>query len=565
MKRFLVCILALTLLIGCLAGCGKPVEEQESAEKKTEVKEETKQKEEAEPASYDPNEEEYYVIDSNTDVADAFDTVWWNATDLCRLMLFDRLVQCDNEGNPNKPQLAKEFSVSDDGLVYTFVLRDDVSWHDGEAFTAEDVVWSVETALKATKISAAILGQLNMIEGAEEYAAGTADSVSGIAVDGYTVTFTLKQRSSLFMEAMSQFAPLPKHLLSESDPATIHSDSFWQAPVGTGCYQFDEFVVGEYFTFVRNDNYYGNKAVIKHVKSLICSAADYVTLAQANSLDYFQTRDVTTIEETLQNANYSGEVFPVVYSRQFSFNLKGYNGATDGDTKMADIRVRQALNYAIDTQTLLQTIYGDYATQVYTYVAPNVPGYTDDVEKYEYNPEKAKALLDEAGWDYDYTVRIIEYWGDPTTYDLLDMVVSYFNEIGVKAEYFNAGADATAALNEIRDYDINLNAYNCGASRGMTYATLLSTSAIQDGSPNDFDTLYADYNSAVSYEEQTAIYQTMQKTEAKYCYTIPLCTLKYYAMTNSAKLNTEGVAFLGDGFNYDRGFDTLSFNADYFA
>ena len=242
----------------------------------------------------------------------------------------------------------------------------------------------------------------------------------------------------------------------------------------------------------------------------------------------------------------------------------GYNGATDG-TRMNDIRVRQALNYALDIPAIVEAIYGDYGTPIYTYIAPSAPGYTDDVEKYEYNPEKAKQLLTEAGFDFSQPIRILEYWGDPTTYDLLDLIVYYFGEIGVQAEYFNAGADATAALNEVRDYDINLNAYNCGASRGMVYSILTNTGTIRTDEDTRLDELYAQMCAAPTLEEQTKLFQQLQKAEAEYCFTIPLCTLKYFSLVNTAKLNTEGVNFLGDGFNYDRGFDKLSFNADYFG
>ena len=567
MKKIIALTLVLVMLLGMLAGCGSTQTAESEAATEAATQPAATEKQEEAPAAEavnDPNETEYYVIDSNTDVADAFDTVWWNATDLCRIMLFDRLVQCDTEGNPVNPQLAENFESTPDGLVYTFTLRQDVKWHDGEAFTADDVVWSIETALKASKIASVIFTQLSNIKGAQEYIGGKAASVSGVSVDGNVVTIELAQPSSMFMEAMSQFAPLPKHLLESEDPATIHTSEFWQFPIGNGPYKFKEFVVGEYFTFERFDDYYGAKPIIKNVKSLILNAADYVVKTQANEIDYIQTRDPVTIEEVLLNPNYTGSEFPVYYSRQFSFNLTGYNGATDG-TRMEDIRVRQALNYALDIPAIVEAIYGDYGTPIYTYIAPSAPGYTDDVEKYDYDPEKAKQLLNEAGFDFSEPIRIIEYWGDPTTYDLLDLIVYYFDQIGVKAEYFNAGADATAALNEIRDYDLQLNAYNCGASRGMVYSILTANDPIRPAEKTKLDDLYAQMCAAPTLEEQDALFQQLQQSEAEYCFTIPLCTLKYFALVNTAKLNTEGVNFLGDGFNYDRGFDKLSFNADYFG
>ena len=232
---------------------------------------------------------------------------------------------------------------------------------------------------------------------------------------------------------------------------------------------------------------------------------------------------------------------------------------------MSDIRVRQALNYALDIPAIVDAIYGEYGTPIYTYVAPGAPGYTDDVEKYEYNPEKAKQLLEEAGFDFNEPIRIIEYFGDPTTNDLLDLMVYYFDQIGVKAEYFNCGADVDAALNQIRDYDLQLNAFNAGASRGTVYSILTATDPIRPADKTKLDDLYAQMCAAPTVEQQTKLFEELQKAEAEFCYTIPLCTLKYFSLVNTAKLNTEGVNFLGDGFNYDRGFDKLSFNAEYFG
>lgn len=568
MKKIIALTLVLVMMLSMLAGCGKaePAAPEAAATEATTQQAAPEKQEEAPAAEAvsDPNETEYYIIDSNTDVADAFDSVWWNATDLCRIMLFDRLVQCDTEGNPVNPQLAEKFEISPDGLVHTFTLRQDVKWHDGEAFTADDVVWSIEAALKASKIAPVIFTQLSNIKGAQDYIDGKATSVAGVSADGNVVTIELAQPSSMFMEAMSQFAPLPKHLLEGEDPATIHTSQFWQFPIGNGPYKFKEFVVGEYFTFERFDDYYGAKPIIKNVKSLILNAADYVVKTQANEIDYIQTRDPVTIEEVLLNANYSGSEFPVYYSRQFSYHLTGYNGTTDG-TRMSDIRVRQALNYALDIPVIVEAIYGEYGTPIYTYVAPGAPGYTDDVEKYEYNPEKAKQLLEEAGFDFNEPIRIIEYFGDPTTNDLLDLMVYYFDQIGVKAEYFNCGADVDAALNQIRDYDLQLNAFNAGASRGTVYSILTATDPIRPADKTKLDDLYAQMCAAPTLEEQTKLFQQLQKAEAEYCFTIPLCTLKYFSLVNTAKLNTEGVNFLGDGFNYDRGFDKLSFNPEYFG
>ena len=102
-----------------------------------------------------------------------------------------------------------EYTVSDDGLTYTFVLQDDLKWSDGEPITADDIVWNVETALKAAQVASAFTSCFGYIEGAAEYVAGEADSISGIAVDGNTITFTLTAPYAFFLKNLANFSFLP--------------------------------------------------------------------------------------------------------------------------------------------------------------------------------------------------------------------------------------------------------------------------------------------------------------------------------------------------------------------
>ena len=127
------------------------------------------------------------------------------------------------------PDMA-EYTVSEDGLTYTFVLQDGLKWSDGEPITADDIVWNIETALKAAQVASAYTTCFGYIQGAAEYADGSAESISGIAVDGNTITISLTAPYAFFLKNLANFSFLPKHCLEDVDPLELYQCDFWKAP-----------------------------------------------------------------------------------------------------------------------------------------------------------------------------------------------------------------------------------------------------------------------------------------------------------------------------------------------
>jgi ABC-type transport system substrate-binding protein len=122
-------------------------------------------------------------------------------------MVFEALISQKSDGT-YMPKLASDYSVSDDGMSYTFTIRDGVTWHDGQPFTAEDVVWSLSAGVadpNATQIASRLVG----IEGADAVKDGTADTLSGVTADGNQVTVKLSYPNNGFLDSMSMFFILP--------------------------------------------------------------------------------------------------------------------------------------------------------------------------------------------------------------------------------------------------------------------------------------------------------------------------------------------------------------------
>ncbi|MBN2861172.1 MAG: peptide ABC transporter substrate-binding protein [Sphaerochaetaceae bacterium] len=210
-------------------------------------------------------------------------------------LLFDKLVNADANLTPTEGMLAKNYSVSPDGMQITFELRDDVKWHDGRAFSAKDVVFTLEYLIKTPGLNAVALNTFKSIAGAKEYLDGKASSISGIKVNGQTVTLTFSTLDPNALLTFSQWPILPAHLLAGSNPVTLQQNSFWQKPVGTGPYKVSQTVLGNYAILERNAAYYrsgnGNvKKIFMHASSE--NDSNLVKNAESGRIDYAWSKSV---------------------------------------------------------------------------------------------------------------------------------------------------------------------------------------------------------------------------------------------------------------------------------
>ena len=238
-------------------------------------------------------------------------------------VVFERLINADNNLNPTDGLIAESFEVSDDGLVYTFKIREGTTWHDGQPLTAEDVKFTYELYLKSGVVASAAQSVFKAIEGASAFTEGTADEITGIVVDGNTVTITFSQIAAIAQNVFSQWPILPKHLLKDADPLTLQQNAFWQKPVGSGPYKVDEVVLGTYSTLERWDGYYktgsGNIDTI-YMFASNDNDANLVKNATAGKIDYAwgkSTSDAAALEAvdgmTVNVAN-------IKYTRLFYIN-----------------------------------------------------------------------------------------------------------------------------------------------------------------------------------------------------------------------------------------------------
>ncbi|MGV3576284.1 MAG: ABC transporter substrate-binding protein [Devosia sp.] len=295
-----------------------------------------------------------------------------------------------------QPLLATEWEVAEDGLRYAFKLREGVKWHDGKDFTAEDVAFSI-LALK------------------EHHPRGRATfaSVEEVNVLGsHEVELILSKPAPFLLTAFASFeAPIvPKHLYEGTNiPENPHN----VAPVGTGPFTFVEWVRGSHVILKKNENYWGEgKPYLDQliIRFIIDPAAAVAAIESGEVQVSVANVPLTDIERLKANPNLVVDTRPTPYSPSIAraeFNLE--------NPYLADIKVRRAIAHAIDKDFIVNTIYLGYATRLDGPVSPDLARfYNPDVPKYEFDPAKAEALLDEAGYPRGADGFRFKLFVDPT-------------------------------------------------------------------------------------------------------------------------------------------------------
>lgn len=289
------------------------------------------------------------------------------------------LLTYDADFNP-QPLLATEWEVAEDGLRYAFKLREGVKWHDGADFTAEDVAFSI-LALKE-----------HHPRGRATYA-----SVDQVNVLGtHEVELVLSRPAPFLINAFasSESPIVPKHLY---EGTAIPENPHNYAPVGTGPYKFVEWVRGSHALYTRNENYWdeGKPYLDQLIIRFITDPAAAVAAIESGEVQVSVTNlPLTDIERLKANPNLVVDTRPAPYSPSIAraeFNLE--------NPYLADVKVRHAIAHAIDKDFIVNTIYLGYATRLDGPVSPELARFFfDGVPKYEFDPAKAEALLDEAGY-----------------------------------------------------------------------------------------------------------------------------------------------------------------------
>lgn len=467
-----------------------------------------------------------------------FDHLWVNRGDLYKVLTFRSLFLADNTLTSVEPDLASGYEISDDGLTYTITMKDGLKWSDGEPLTAEDVEFSISTLLKAAMANGIYTSAFSKIEGADAWKDGTADKLSGITVDGNTIKIKTTQKVGNMINVLAQFAIYPKHCLENVDPLQIHNDVFWENPVTNGMYKVGEFNAGNYIVLERNEYYEGEKPKIDKV--VVNIVADHITAAQSGQTDYLNTNSTGDVTQLDSLSNFTAYPVDTLFYRYFIVNYKDKDGNVN--EKLADPRVREALLYAIDRESLAKSLYPNLAEVNNAGVPKNYEGYNSEVTNYEYNPEKAKELLKEANFDFSQTLKIRYYYSDQTSIDFVNAVAQYLSDVGIKVDALKFQGDATTEIYTIKDHDIvlkGLSAFGFEEFYGE-YTSSNANFVNLYGTESKFDELYDKLAAESDQAKREEILKELQALEQEELLKLPMFTLKNVIYINTDKVDVKG-------------------------
>ncbi|MDW0110824.1 ABC transporter substrate-binding protein [Sporosarcina aquimarina] len=338
--------------------------------------------------------------------------------------LFETLVNFGEEDTTIQPGLAKEWEPSEDGLTYTFKLEEGVKFHDGTDFNADAVVANFERwASGDAEMFPYYSSMFGGFEGDED---AVIESVT--AEDENTVVFKLKRPQAPFLKnlAMSMFAIASPEAYAKGD------DEFARNPVGTGPFKFVEWKANDSITIEKNADYW-QEGLPKLDKVVFRAIPD--NAARLNALTTGEI-DLADGINPADGAKIEGDSKLQLFERP-SMNV-GYLGLTVTRPPFDKKEVRQAMNYAIDKQTIIESFFEGRAESAKNPMPSSISGYNDDIEEYAYDPEKAKELLKEAGLEDGFDM---ELWAMPVPRPYMpdgtkvaEVIQSNLADVGIKAK-----------------------------------------------------------------------------------------------------------------------------------
>jgi ABC-type transport system substrate-binding protein len=339
--------------------------------------------------------------------------------------IFDRVMEYEPGTTDLRPGLASSYEISEDGLTYTFELRDGVTFHNGREMTAEDVVYSINrTVDPETKSPGA--GFFGSIAGYDAVASGEAETLSGLkAADEGTVEITLSRPDATFLHVMAlNFASVvPQEAVEE------HGEDFGKNPVGTGPFELAEWTLGQRLVFQRNEDYW--RQGVPKLDRIVFEVGQepIVALLRVQRGEADIPGDQIPPAKFLEVMNDPEQAENVVEGGQLH---TGYLTMNVNMEPLDDVKVRQAINHAINKDRIVRMI-NNRAVPANQPLPPTMPGYDESYGGYAYDPEKARALLEEAGLGDGFETEIFVANTDPNP-RIAQAIQQDLAEVGIDAE-----------------------------------------------------------------------------------------------------------------------------------
>ncbi|GAA4844564.1 ABC transporter substrate-binding protein [Paenibacillus vulneris] len=373
-------------------------------------------------------------------------------------VLFASLITKDETGKPI-PELAEKWDTSTDQLTYTFHLRPNLKFSDGTPLTAEDVAFTL-TLLHDPAYDGRVDISQAYIKGGAAYKEKKADTVEGIKViDPLTIQFTTEKVTTLALPLLGGEVLSKAYYGKEYKQGNLdYIKTLHDKPLGAGPYQFDKFIKGQEVRFTANPNYYAGKPAVENFIFKITN--------NDTNLQYIKVGETDYDRFTANRDNFDQlKALGFVNINTFTATSYVYLDFNSGGKFLKDKRVRQALYYGLDRQKFTDILYQGFGEVANVPVSPASWAYTKEVTPYPFDPQKAKQLLDEAGWkvgadgirEKDGQKLKLQYLGRKG-YNIDDVLIPLakenFKDIGIAVEAEILDFNALLAKRKKGDFDI---------------------------------------------------------------------------------------------------------------
>jgi oligopeptide transport system substrate-binding protein len=360
--------------------------------------------------------------------------------------IVDGLTELDAETLEVKPELAESWEISEDGRTYTFHLRRGVKFHNGREVTAKDFRYSMERVLDPAT-AADQRWVLEEIVGSDEFDGKTVKHVKGIEVlDPYTLRITIKQPYKPFLGLLSMEAasPVPREEVERL------GEDFASRPVGCGPYRFVSWTRDATIVLERFDDYWGEPPKIRYIKFKVIPE-DVLALEKYRhgELDLLMELPMKRVRDMLEAYPDETQIWPMlgVYYMGFNHTKPPFKD---------NVKLRQAFNYAVDKQAICDVIMEGVPVPARGVLPPGFASFDKTLVGYPYNPEKAKALLAEAGYPGGKGLPILTFQFNTSEAHeaICEAIKNDLADIGVKTRLKNL--EWGAHLASLKDHEPEL-------------------------------------------------------------------------------------------------------------
>ena len=345
--------------------------------------------------------------------------------------VFGGLVTIDPELNVVS-DLAESWDISPDGLVYTFRIRPDATFHNGKPVTAEDVRWSLERATDPLTEAPNVDQYLGDIVGVDAKLQGNALEISGVRViNEHTVEITIDESKSFFLAKMTY----PTAFVLDQENIEANPKSWFREPNGTGPFKMSEYKVGETLILSRHDGYHLGAAKLAEVE-MILSGGTSMLMYENDEIDIAGVglSDLDRLLDPTHSLNSE------LLQASPSFSVQ-YIGLNVDEPPLDDLNVRKALNLAIHKREIATIVLGDQVVPATGILPPGFPGFNSSVSGYEFDPEEAKRLLLASKYGDDLenmppiTITTPGSFGANVSLDMEVILAMWEKNLGIKTEF----------------------------------------------------------------------------------------------------------------------------------